>query len=71
MNVKKTIASIAAIAMVASATSLAPLFTGTSISATEEVVDDVTPPAGEDNKDDNTNEDNKDDNTNEDNKDDN
>ncbi len=35
MNVKKTIASIAAIAMVASATSLAPLFTGTSISADE------------------------------------
>lgn len=36
MNVKKTIASIAAIAMVASATSLAPLFTGTSISAEED-----------------------------------
>ena len=42
MNVKKTIASIAAIAMVASATSLAPLFTGTSISA-DELVGAETP----------------------------
>lgn len=50
MNVKKTIASIAAIAMVASATSLAPLFTGTSISAdelTDVAADDITPADGE------------------------
>ena len=46
MNVKKTIASIAAIAMVASATSLAPLFTGTSISAEEN--DDTVVAAADD-----------------------
>ncbi|MCM1329281.1 MAG: hypothetical protein NC253_07540 [Ruminococcus sp.] len=43
MNVKKTIASIAAIAMVASATSLAPVFAGTSVAADDTAA--VTPAA--------------------------